>query len=75
MGVWRGMAGPKGLPKDVATRLEASIKAAWDSKEFQDALASRGFEVRWGDSVQFAQFLQDNDKEVGEVLKAIGLAK
>jgi tripartite-type tricarboxylate transporter receptor subunit TctC len=75
MGVWRGMAGPKGLPKDIATRLEGSIKAAWDSKEFQDALASRGFELRWGDSVQFAQFLKDNDKEVGEVLKAIGLAK
>jgi hypothetical protein len=44
-------------------RLEGAIKAAWDSKEFQDALTSRGFETRWGDSVQFAEFLKQNDKE------------
>jgi tripartite-type tricarboxylate transporter receptor subunit TctC len=75
MGVWRGMAGPKGLPKDVAARLEGAIKAAWESKEFQDALTSRGFEPLWGDSAKFGEFLRSNDKEIGDVLKAIGLAK
>jgi tripartite-type tricarboxylate transporter receptor subunit TctC len=74
-GVWRGMVGPKGMPKDIATRYEAAIKKVYDSKEFQDSLSSRGFEPVWADSVKFAQFLKEDDREIGEVLKAIGLAK
>jgi tripartite-type tricarboxylate transporter receptor subunit TctC len=74
-GVWRGMVGPKGMPKDIAARYEEAIKKAYESKDFQESLTSRGFEPVWADSVKFAQFMKDDNKEIGEVLKAIGLAK
>src|SRR5215203_4941472 len=35
-GAWRGIAGPKGLPADVATKLTAALKKVFDSKEFKD---------------------------------------
>ena len=34
-GAWRGFAGPKGLPADVATKLTAALKKANDSKEYR----------------------------------------
>src|SRR5512134_4156038 len=45
MAAWRGMAAPKGLPKDVEAKLVAAVKAAYDSKEYKDFMASRGFGV------------------------------
>ena len=49
-GAWRGIAGPKGLPADVATKLTASLKKVYDSKEFKDFMSNRGFGVVWGDA-------------------------
>ena len=48
-GAWRGIAGPKGLPADVATKLTASLKKVYDSKEYKDFMSNRGFGVVWGD--------------------------
>jgi tripartite-type tricarboxylate transporter receptor subunit TctC len=36
VGAWRGIAAPKGLPADIATKLTAELKKAYDSPEFQD---------------------------------------
>ena len=49
-GAWRGIAGPKGLPADVATKLTASLKKVFDSKEFKDFMSNRGFGTVWGDA-------------------------
>ena len=43
VGAWRGIGAPKGLPPEVAAKLTAALKKAYDSKEFQDFMASRGF--------------------------------
>ena len=49
-GAWRGIAAPKGMPADVQAKLEASVKKAYDSKEYKDFMAQRGFGVLWGNS-------------------------
>ena len=49
-GAWRGIAGPKGLPADVATKLTAALKKVYDSKEYKDFMSNRGFGVVWGDA-------------------------
>jgi tripartite-type tricarboxylate transporter receptor subunit TctC len=74
-GVWRGMVGPKGLPKDITARYEAAMKKIYDSKEFQDFMSSRGFEPIWGDAASFASFMAKDNAEIGEILKEMGLAK
>ena len=74
-GAWRGIAGPKGLPADVASKLTASLKKVFDSKEFKDFMASRGFGTVWGDAAQFAAFMDKGDAAMGVAMKAAGLAK
>ena len=74
-GVWRGMAGPKGLPKEIAAQYETVIKKIWDSKEFQDFMKQRGFDLVWMDSSKFAAFMKTDNEDVGKTLKTLGLAK
>ena len=74
-GVWRGMAGPKGMPKEIAAQYETVIKKIWDSKEFQDFMKQRGFDLVWMDSAKFAAFMKTDNQDVGATLKTLGLAK
>jgi tripartite-type tricarboxylate transporter receptor subunit TctC len=72
---WRGFAAPKGLPKDIADKLTATMKKAYDSKEYKDFLAQRGFGGEWGDQAGFASYMAKGDADMGKVMKAVGLAK
>jgi tripartite-type tricarboxylate transporter receptor subunit TctC len=72
---WRGIAGPKGLPKDVEAKLVASIKKIWDSKEFKDFASSKGYGTAWAAQADFASFMAKGDADMGVVMKAAGLAK
>ena len=74
-GAWRGIAAPKGLPPDVAARLEAAVKKAYDSKEYKDFMAQRGFGMLWGNSGDFARFMAKGDADMKAVMTAVGLAK
>lgn len=74
-GAWRGIAAPKGLPADIAARLEASVKKAYDSKEYKDFMAQRGFGMLWGSSGEFARFMAKGDADMKAVMTAVGLAK
>ena len=72
---WRGIAGPKGLPKDVEQKLVATIRKIWDSKEFKDFAAQRGYGTQWAQQADFAAFMAKSDADMGVVMKAAGLAK
>jgi tripartite-type tricarboxylate transporter receptor subunit TctC len=74
-GAWRGFAGPKGLPQPIAAKLTAALKKVYDSKEYQEFMASRGFGVIWGDADRYTAFMDASDKKMGEAMKAAGLAK
>jgi len=74
-GAWRGVAGPKGMPKEVVDKLAAAVKDIYDSKAYKDFLASRGFGATWGNPTEFAAFMARDDQAKGEVMKAVGLAK
>ncbi len=72
---WRGIAGPKGMPPEVADRLVPLLKQIHESQEFKDFMAQRGFGLVWRDSAGFEQWMAENDQTLGEVMKAVGLAK
>src|SRR6185369_4644590 len=75
VGAWRGIAGPKGLPQDIATKLTATLKKVYDSKEYKGFMSNRGFGTVWGDAAEFAGFMDKGDAQMGEAMKAAGLAK
>ncbi|MBS0319319.1 MAG: tripartite tricarboxylate transporter substrate binding protein [Proteobacteria bacterium] len=72
---WRGFAAPKGLPKDIETRLVAALKKAYESKEYKDFLAQRGFGAEWAAEGDYAAFMAKADADMGKVMKTLGLAK
>lgn len=74
-GAWRGIAAPKGLSPAIAARLEASVKKAYDSKEYKDFMAQRGFGPLWGNSTEFAAFMAKGDADMKAVMTAVGIAK
>jgi tripartite-type tricarboxylate transporter receptor subunit TctC len=75
VGAWRGIAAPKGLPADIATKLTAELKKAYESAEFQDFMKNRGFGTTWAEPAAFAKFMDDGNKAMGSAMTAAGLAK
>jgi tripartite-type tricarboxylate transporter receptor subunit TctC len=75
VGAWRGIAGPPGLPAEIANRLTAELKKAYDSKEFQDFMNNRGFGMKWADAQAFAKFMADGDVAMGGMMRGAGLAR
>ena len=71
---WRGIAGPKGMPQEVSDKLVPLLKQIWDSQEFRDFMAQRGFGVVWRDPQGFEQWMAESDASLGSVMKAVGLA-
>jgi len=72
---WRVIAAPKGIPADVQKTLVGALKKVYDSKEYKDFMASRGFGVVWADPEGTAKFMAASDASLGSALKAVGLAK
>jgi len=74
-GAWRGIAAPKGMPEPIRARLEASVKKVYDSKEYKDFMAQRGFGTVWGNGAEFASFMGKADADMKAVMTAVGIAK
>lgn len=74
-GAWRGIVGPKGLPADISSKLEAALKKVSDSAAYQDFLKQRGFGWLYANGPDFAAFMAKDDQSKGEIMKAVGLAK
>lgn len=72
---WRGLAGPRGLAPEIATRLTAALKKVYDSAAFKDFMAGRGFGTVWRDAGQFETFMNQADSQMGQAMKAAGFAK
>ena len=72
---WRGIAAPKGISADINNTLVAALKKAYDSKEFQEFMANRGFGTTWADPAGFAAYMAEGDRAMGAAMTAAGLAK
>lgn len=74
-GGWAGLAGPKDLPADIRDKLVATIRKAYESREFAEFIKSRGFVSQWAGGAEFASFMAAQDDAMGRTMKAAGLAK
>jgi tripartite-type tricarboxylate transporter receptor subunit TctC len=74
-GAWRGIAAPKGLPKDIEQRLTIAVKKAYESKAFKAFMDSRGFGMVWMPPAEFAAFMAKSDAQMKALMQAVGLAK
>ena len=74
-GAWRGIAGPRNLPQEARGWLEAALKRAYDSREYQEFMNARGFGLTYADAAGFARHLEAANASLGDAMRAAGLAK
>ncbi len=70
-GTWRAVGGPAGIDPAVAKRLEAAVRRAYDSPNFQDGMKQRGFGAVWRGSAELAAFLEEHDAMTARVMQAV----
>ena len=75
IGAWRGIVGPAGLPEDVSAKLIEALETVYNSAEYKEFMAGRGFGVRWAAGEDFATFMDQSNQALGDTMKAVGLAK
>ena len=74
-GTWRGLAVPKGTPKEIVDKLVDGFTKAWNDPEFQDFMKKQGFGLAYLGPEEWGKFLESEHSAVGAVLKAVGLAR
>jgi len=70
-GTWRGIAGPPGIDPQVAARIEAAVKRAFDSEAFQKGMKERGFGAVWRGREELAAFMVEHDAMTTRVMQAV----
>lgn len=74
-GAWRGIAAPKGTPKEIVAVLEKAIAKVVKSDDFVKFMKNRGFGIYYLNTADFAKELAQADKDNGKIMKAAGIAK
>ena len=75
MVLWRGVAAPKGTPREVIGKLEGAIKRVMESAEFKDRCAKLGFEPRFLPGSEFDKFIARDDQVIAKLMDQLGLKK
>ena len=75
VGAWRGIGGPKGLPKEAVDVLVPALEKVVASQDFKDFMKKRNFGMAWSGPAKFESFLATADANFGAAMKAVGLVK
>ena len=72
---YQALTGPAGMDKDVACSYEKAVLKVLSTKEWADFKASRGADVVSMGAADLGALIAKTDKNLGDTIKAIGLAK
>ncbi len=74
-GAWRGIAAPKGTPKEIVEVLEKAVAKVVKSAEFIEFMENRGFGISYLNAADFAKAMAQADRDNGEIMRAAGIIK
>ena len=63
-GSWYGLWGPKGLPADIAAKLQAEVAKAVATPEIKQKLGQIGFEPIGSSTAEFAKYIDDEVRQI-----------
>jgi len=73
--MWRGIAAPRGTPKDVITKLEGAVRNVVTGPRFMELSAKLGFEPAFLPAAEFGALMANDDMEIAGLMKQLGLEK
>lgn len=73
--IWRGVFGPEKMSKEAKTYWEKTIDKLVQSPEWKKEVETQGWELQYKNSADFKKFLEDQDKQVQQLLSALGMQK
>ena len=75
MVMWRGLAAPKGTPKDVIARLETATRRVVSSPRFRELSATLGFEPAFLTASEFGRLIAADDTSIARMMEQLGLRR
>lgn len=73
--LWRGIAVPKGTPKEAIAVLEGAIKKVVNSPEFKERSTKLGFEPAFMSAADFGKLIASDDASIARLMAHLGLKK
>jgi tripartite-type tricarboxylate transporter receptor subunit TctC len=73
--MWRGLAVPKGTPKDVVARLERAARNVVASARFKEVSAKLGFEPAFLSASEFGALIARDDASIAALMTKLGLKR
>ncbi|MCM3730274.1 tripartite tricarboxylate transporter substrate binding protein [Fictibacillus nanhaiensis] len=73
--IWRGIFGPKEMSDSAKDFWTKTLKDLDESKEWQAELERNGWESEFKDAEEFTSFLEEQEKQVEDLLKSLGMNK
>jgi tripartite-type tricarboxylate transporter receptor subunit TctC len=70
-GTWRGLAVPKNTPADIVKILEDAAGKVANSQEFKDFMGQRNFGIRYLNSTDFQNFMNDDSVNLKAIVEEI----
>lgn len=74
-GIWRGIVAPKGTPKQIISKLAASLRNTVHSSEFRKFLERGDYGWSFQGPEEFAATMARNDEEYSRIIPGLGLPK
>ena len=73
--MWRGVAAPRGTPKDAIAKLQDAIRKVVESPAFKERSARLGFEPAFLPAGEFDRLIAADDQSIARLMSQLGLKK
>jgi tripartite-type tricarboxylate transporter receptor subunit TctC len=68
---WRGVVGPKGLPKAMADKFISGLRRVAADRAFQEEAAANAFTQLWHFAGDFARYMDEEDRQFGKLIRSL----
>jgi len=73
--IWRGIFGPEKMSKDAYSYWEKTISKLVETNEWKEEVEKQGWQPEYKDGKEFDSFLSEQETQVQDLLKALGMNK
>ncbi|MFF2459385.1 Bug family tripartite tricarboxylate transporter substrate binding protein [Peribacillus simplex] len=73
--IWRGVFGPQNMSGEAKTFWDGTIAKLVETSEWKKEVEVQGWEREYKNSEEFSKFLEEQEKQVQQLLEALGMEK